>query len=172
MSFHFISFIHSFMPAAHFTFRSFHPVIHSFIHSFMRSCVHFLSIHFTFFSIHFNLFILLSCILSIPFLSLRFPFFLPILFLSFHVILAALLDSVLLSWLLMLEPLTMLQCASVSFKQPISYSHVLCSKLPPRRVPGTTWYVCMCIYIYIYICIYICIYIYIYIYIYTHLYIN
>ena len=40
MSFHFISFIHSFMPTVHFTFRSFHPFIHSSIHPFIHSFIH------------------------------------------------------------------------------------------------------------------------------------
>ena len=63
-----------------------------FIHSFLPSCVHFMWIH---------SFILLSFILFIPFLSLRFPFFLPILFLSFLFIHAALLHTLLLSWFLL-----------------------------------------------------------------------
>ena len=41
---------------------------------------------------------------------------------------------------LMVDPFTMLQLAHVSYKQPISYSHVPFSELLPRRVQGTTWY--------------------------------
>ena len=46
--------------------------------------------------------------------------------------------------------LTSFQLTKNSYKQTVSYSHVLCSKLPPRRVPGTTWYTCWLFHIYIY----------------------
>ena len=45
----------------------------------------------------------------------------------------------------------LLQLTKNSYKQTGSYSNVLFLKLPPRRVPGTNWY----IYIYDYICAYV-----------------
>ena len=36
-----------------------------------------------------------------------------------------------------------------SYKQTCSYSHVLSSKLPPRRVPGTTWYLMLVFFLHV-----------------------
>ena len=43
------------------------------------------------------------------------------------------------------------QLTNISYKQTVSFRHVPFLKLPPQRIPGTTW----CIYIYYYIFIYI-----------------
>ena len=65
--------------------------------------------------------------------------------------------------------LTSFQLTKNSYKQTVSFSHVLCSKLPPWRVPGTTWYTFWLFHIYIYMLWYLCNFViveYIYIYIY------
>ena len=122
------SFLHSFIPS--FLYSSIPSFVHSFIHSF---------IPFHFISIQFNSFI--HSFSSIQFNSVHslVRSFVPSFIHSF--------SSVQFQFNSMVHPFssahlfkfTSSQLTNNSYKQTVSYSHVLFLKLPPQRVPGTTW---------------------------------
>ena len=140
------SFIHSFISFPR--FLSFHSIwLHSSIHSF-----HFISFRFISFHLIYSF---ISFIHSFPFRSVPFhsnPFqsfihFIHSFMHSFHFISFHFVSMVLLFIScrhfksFVFNSLTSFQLTKNFNKQTcISYSHVLFSKLPPRRMPGTTWY--------------------------------
>ena len=136
LSFHFISFHVIFILIFIFIFISFSFVlicilISLFIFiSFLFISLHFISSHFI--SCHLNSFISSHSFYFIPFNSfISFRSFHAFHFISFQ--------------------FTCFQLTKNSYKQSGSYRHVLFSKLPPRRVPGTAWYIHYIHSIYIYI---------------------
>ena len=172
------SFIHAFVHSfIHSIIQSFiHSNIPTFKHSIIQSCIHSFNLLFLFHSFFPFRFFLCDSLPSFQSFSFYFILFAPrsctqccfhaafCHFISCHV------KSV------RGNPFTILHLTNVSYKQPISYSHDPFSKLPPRHVQDTTWYIYIylfiiyfpSVYIYINIHIYICIYMYIYIYVYIY----
>ena len=105
------SFLQSFIPSF---IHSFSPsFLPSFLHSFIHAFIHSFRVSFRvipFGCIH----PFIHCSSSFHFIPCNFKSFIFNSFVSFQL--------------------------TESYKQSVSYSHVLFSKFPPRPVPGTTWY--------------------------------